>query len=175
MALREEVVRTSWRPVAGRIVLLGLLWIVLSGADPRGWGLAVLVVTTSALVSFALVPAGPRLDAIGCVRFTGSFLQLSVRGGVDVALRALRRDSGLDPGIVSFRFRLPPESGRTFFVTVVGLLPGTLGVVLREDGADIHVLDRGAPVGPQLRLLEDRIASVFNADLAPLDESGQRR
>jgi multicomponent Na+:H+ antiporter subunit E len=79
---------------------------------------------------------------------------------VDVALRAVRRNPNLRPGLVEHRLGLPPGLARVVLADLVNLMPGTLTVDLDEDRLTIHVLDTAMPVREQILELEGRIAAV---------------
>lgn len=144
--------------------LLLTLWWVLSG-DLSSWRFGVPAALAAALV-FTLLPATAswRLRPIGALRFAAWYLVESIRGGIDVALRALRPSLPLAPGFVDYRTRLPRGPARTCFVAVIGLLPGTLTAKIAGDRLTIHVLDTGLPVERSLERLEDRIAAMFTRD-----------
>ncbi|MBK1692939.1 Na+/H+ antiporter subunit E [Ectothiorhodospira mobilis] len=138
------------------------LWWALTGGDPGSWMLGVPVAVAAAAAVF-LLPPGPgyRIRPFGAVAFAGYFLLQSVLGGVDVARRALAPRLHLDPGFVQYSVALPPGPARTFFMAVIGLLPGTLSVGVRGARIRVHVLDRGQDVPTQLLRLERRVAALY--------------
>lgn len=145
-----------------RALLMSLLWIVVAGLSARTWPLAASIVLVSAWASLRTVPPGSfHLTVRGLSRFLPFFLLYSVRGGVDVALRAVRRTPGLDPGEIELLTVLPPGAARSFFIAVIGLLPGTLTARVEDDRLRVHVLDRRAVTTAQLRSLETRVAGLF--------------
>ena len=143
--------------LGGCLVLLwGLTW-----GNPGSWALVVPVAVASAAAVFLLPPSPHyRFRPFGAAAFAGYFLLLSVMGGVDVARRALAPRMHLDPGFVQYPVALPPGPARTFFMAVIGLLPGTLSVGLRGARIGVHVLDRGQDVQTQLLRLERRVAAL---------------
>ena len=150
------------RALLARTLFFGpLFWILAEGsvAYPLLGGLIVLAAATTSL---ALVPAGSfRVRARGLLRFAPWFLAESVRGGLDVAGRALQRHPSLSPGFVDYPVRLSTPAARTFFASAVSLLPGTLSIHLERDALRIHVLDlRDAP-GARLKPLEERVGEMF--------------
>lgn len=138
-----------------------LLWILAEGhvAHPI---LSGLVVLAAAATSLTLVPSTTfRLRLPGLARFVPWFLAESVRGGLDVAGRALRRSPSLEPGFVEYPLALVVPAARTFFASAVSLLPGTLAIELRPDGLRIHVLDVRQDPEARLAPLEERVGVMF--------------
>lgn len=147
-----------------RFAIMAALWVVLAGADPRGWPLAGLIIATAAYVSLRTLPPGRyRISLAGLVRFVPFFLFHSARGGIDVASRAIRPRPDLAPGFVRFRSSLPPNGARSFYLAVIGLLPGTLTARDEGDLIHVHTLDRRRDLIPQLRALELRVADLFGS------------
>lgn len=138
-----------------------LLWILAEGhgAHPV---LSGLVALAAAATSLALVPVATfRLRLPGLVRFVPWFLAESVQGGLDVAGLALRRSPSLEQGFVDYPLALVVPAARTFFASVVSLLPGTLAIELRPDGLRVHVLDVRQDPEARLRPLEKRVGAMF--------------
>ena len=65
------------------------------------------------------------------IPFAGYFLRESLRGGWDVARRALSPALPMSPALVRFLLRLPPGSARWLFCNTISLLPGTAVVAIR--------------------------------------------
>lgn len=138
-----------------------LLWILAEGHVHHPV-LSGLVVLAAAATSLALVPSDTfRLRLTGLARFAPWFLAESVRGGLDVAGRALRRSPSLEPGFVDYPLALAVPAARTFFASAVSLLPGTLAIELRPGGLRIHVLDARQDAEARLRPLEERVGAMF--------------
>jgi multicomponent Na+:H+ antiporter subunit E len=114
--------------------------------------------------SLLLVPPGSGVTMGGLLRFVPYFVVHSLRGGFDVARRALHPRLPIDPGYHDHPLRLPDGAARTFFAALVGLLPGTLGVEIREGRLRVHVLDRKMPTAGTLRELEERVADLFGVE-----------
>jgi multicomponent Na+:H+ antiporter subunit E len=152
--------------IARRFVVFGGLWVVLTLGDLRSWGLALAIVVLAVVSSLRLAPPGePTVRWLGVLRFAPFFLLLSLRGGVDVALRALRPGPPIDPVMLRFTSRLPAQRARILFTAAAGLFPGTLGASLAGGEVLIHVLHRGMGADAQLRSLEERIADIFGLSL----------
>jgi multicomponent Na+:H+ antiporter subunit E len=123
-----------------------LPWIVADpGADPLQRGLLPTVLRLPLLVPF--------------------FLWESLRGGIDVALRAFRPRLPLSPAIIQYRLRLPPGPAPVMMASLVSLMPGTLAMI---SGAwlRVHVLDDGRDYQDDLQRLEEKVARVFGVALA---------
>jgi multicomponent Na+:H+ antiporter subunit E len=113
-------------------------------------------------VASALVPWPVRLARpLALVRFAGWFLVQSVRGGVDVARRALSPSLPIEPELLELTTRLPPGAARVLLADVTSLLPGTLSVDLDGDRVLVHALSGGPAVTADFRVLEARVAELL--------------
>lgn len=149
-----------------RLGLLAALWWLLAGADARSWIVGVPVVLVAAWVSRRLTPAVAwRWGWAGAFRFAGFFLWHSIRGGADVAWRALHPRLPLRPGFVRVELRVPPGAVRVCLANVVSLLPGTLAAQLEDEALLVHTVDAGTPVEAAVRAVEARVAAMFNVPL----------
>lgn len=154
---------------AFRVACFAALWMVLAEGDLRGWWLGLVFAALAAWASLRLAPPGPgRISIRGLVAFVPYFLQVSIRGAVDVAIRAFRSPPAADPAILDLPLRLPGGPAATFLSGVVGLLPGTLGTNLSEDRLKIHVIDRNVDNELEFRRLERRVGALFGVDPATL-------
>jgi multicomponent Na+:H+ antiporter subunit E len=147
-----------------RGAMLTSIWWVLAEGSPGTPLLAIAVILTATATSFALVPAVAwRLPLRALVLFIPYFLGQSLRGGLDVARRALHPQLLIDPGFVEHEMSLPPGAARTAFIGILSLLPGTLSVRLTLDRTlRIHVLDLASIDPARLRELEHRVAMLFD-------------
>jgi multicomponent Na+:H+ antiporter subunit E len=160
-----------WRAVLLRILLFVALWWVLTEGVVYGWVLSLATIALAVAASLALVPPNSwRWRAGGLLRFVPFFLSASIRGGIDVGVRAFHPRLPIHPGTLHFPLRLPPGPARTFFAATLSLLPGTLSVELRGDTVLIHTLDSRMQVVEPLRELEARVAALFGA---PIDEAAE--
>lgn len=147
-----------------RLVLFALMWWILTDGAMGSWPIGLPVVLLATLVSVMLTP--PLSWSLrGILRFIPYFLWYSIRGGVDVARRALHPRLPISPGLVDYRFRLPPGLPRIFMANTVSLLPGTLSVELGEEILHIHVLDETGVIDEELNMLENRLADIFGLEL----------
>lgn len=149
-----------------RGALFAALWWLLNGGDVRSWVVGGPVVLAATALSLRLRPEQSwRWRLAGVLPMAWFFLRESVRGGFDVARRALRPSLPLNPGVLRFSTRLPAGSSRLFFAGLISLLPGTLVLCLEEDALQIHALDAGPGVDTELRALERRVAALFGVEL----------
>jgi multicomponent Na+:H+ antiporter subunit E len=168
---------TVFHAVLGRALLFALVWWALAEGD-AAWGFGLPVIFLPLAASLALMPVRPRRwGAVGLARFAGFFLWHSLRGGIDVARRALHPRLPLAPDLVEFPLRLSEPGARVFLANTVSLLPGTLSAHLEGRLLRVHVLDATLPVTGMLREVETRVAVLFgtpcSATTAPRDESDE--
>lgn len=145
------------------------VWWAITGAAEDSWGIGLPVVALAALWRTVARTQGGVLSLPGLLRFLPFFAWHSLSGGIDVAWRALRRDSRLAPVIIEMLVRLPPGPARFTFVTAASLLPGTLVVELADDRLQVHALNRFGDFQRDLRLLETRTAALFGLSLPAPD------
>lgn len=157
--------RSFLRPLRRAAVFAVVWWIVAEG-DPDGWLFGVPFVALATFASMSLTPSRTwRLRPLGTLRYAWFFVQQSLLGGIDVALRAIRPSMPLDPSFVRYRMRLRPEYARVLFADTVSLLPGTLSAGFEADWLTMHVIDCRLPVEQSLRDVEERVADLFDLDL----------
>jgi multicomponent Na+:H+ antiporter subunit E len=165
-AAKHPPARAWWRAAVLRAALFVAAWLVLTEGSLYGPGLAALTVVAATAASLALVPPGTwRLRPLALLRFAPFFVWESVRGGVDVAVRALRPALPIRPGYLRFPTRLRTGPARGFFATCLSLLPGTVSIEMDGDSVHIHVLDTRQPVPETLRRLEEHVAALFDEDI----------
>lgn len=145
-------------------VLLLVIWVALDGTGSLvvGIGFALLGATAGAWLAPGLAYPWRPLRLAG---FTLYFLAQSLRGGLDVAWRALHPALPIEPRFCEHELRLGPGLPRTAFVSIVSLLPGTLSVVVdaAHDRLTVHTLTPAA--ASELATLEQRVASLFSVAL----------
>jgi multicomponent Na+:H+ antiporter subunit E len=158
-------------PVLVRSILLrllagGLIWIVLTGGSTYNWGFAVLVIAAAVATSLYLMPAGGWCwNLPGLLRFLPFFIIRSVLGGIDVSLRAFNPRMPLQPGIITYRLRIPDGPGRVFFANSVSLQPGSYVAGIERNLMQVHALDTAMPIAENLRDLEERVGALFGLDV----------
>ncbi len=148
-----------------RLVLFALIWWILTDGAMDSWPIGLPAVLLATLLSVMLMPA-LSWSLRGILRFIPYFLWYSMRGGVDVARRAMHPRLPISPGLFDYRFRLPPGLSRVFMANTVSLLPGTLSVELDEEILHVHVLDEAGAINEELHMLENRLADLFGIELA---------
>lgn len=164
MNILSDSANTYLRTWLLRFVLFVLMWWVLTDGAMDSWPVGLPVVLIATLVSVMLMP--PLSWSLrGMFLFIPYFLWHSLRGGVDVARRAFHPQLPISPGLLDYRFRLPPGMSRVFMANTVSLLPGTLSVELDEDTLRVHVLDETGAINEELNMLENRLADIFGLEL----------
>ncbi len=150
---------------------MALIWLGLNGTDWSSWIVGGPVAFAAAWISVKLLPTIPwQVSVAGAVAFAGFFLRESLRGGWDVACRALSPKLALSPAIVCVPLHLPPGAARLFFCSTISLLPGTAVVAITEKSLCVHALDGSPRVEEELRELEDRVAALFGLVLPGQNE-----
>ena len=150
----------SLRSLVFRTLLFASMWWILTEGVSSSWVVGVPVVVLAVVVSGALQPA-VSWSLAGIVRFVPFFLWHSLRGGVDVAVRALHPQLPIAPALVDHCWRLPPGLPRVLMANTVSLLPGTLSAELTPRCLRVHVLDRNGAFASELALIEVRVAGLF--------------
>lgn len=145
---------------------LALLWWAVTEGSPAAWAFGVPLIALAVGAGLVLHPRRDwTLRPLGLARFAGFFLWQSLRGGIDVAARALNPRLPIAPAMVDYRLRLPEGPARVFLADVVSLLPGTLSAALAGGRLRLHVLDERLPVTRALRTVEERVAALFGLTL----------
>lgn len=139
-------------------IFLGM-WLVLSGASMSGLAFGVPTAVLAALASMRLLPPGGRqVSLIRLMAMVPGFLWRSVRGGVDVAWRALHPNLPISPGWLVWRTKLPKGGPRVSLGSELSLLPGTLNAGSRGDVMYVHCLDIRKDIASDMAAEEARIA-----------------
>jgi multicomponent Na+:H+ antiporter subunit E len=172
-------VRASQLPREGRsavlftrLGLLSVLWAALVEGNTEGLVMGLLVVPLAAWGSLVLEPpGGVRVNPLELLRLLPLCMWLVLRGGLDVARRALLPRVPLSPGRLEVRSRVPRGPARLFLNCVASFMPGTLSVNEDGDTLCLHLLDaspasRAASL-TWLRQLEARVVRVFGLPPPP--------
>jgi multicomponent Na+:H+ antiporter subunit E len=115
-----------------------LAWFALQGLDRPVVGL----VAAAAAATVAALIASDRPHRWRLHRLPGfalAFIVLSLRGGVDIAWRALHPALPIAPRFVRFPLDLPPGQPKTLFVSLLSLMPGTLSADFEDGGRTLIV------------------------------------
>ncbi len=154
------------RTVLWRIVLLIVTWWILTQGRTNSWDVGLISIASALIVSLILLPPGLfRFSFAGLFIFLIYFLSRSLKGGIQVALMAVRLDPGLRPNIQIISLRLPEGLGRVILVNALNLQPGTLSVDLTANSLYLHVLDERQPIEAQVRDIEKQIAHMLCVEL----------
>jgi multicomponent Na+:H+ antiporter subunit E len=143
------------------MVFYSLLWWILSREGATALLFGTLAVAAATAASWRLGQPQWRIVRWARVpRFVGLFAWQSLRGGVDIALRAFSPHMRLQPGLVAIRLTLADEGMRTLLAVVVSLLPGTIAVRLEGERLLLHALDRRQPAEPEVRRFEAELSAL---------------
>lgn len=162
----------SIRRALARIALFTALWLVIAGSDPGSWIIGAPTILLASLASLRLARdqsahyaqrSGLRLGAL--LWLVPYFSLESVRGGIDVASRVLRRRIKINPGFHHFRPRLQHPIARVLLLDCISLLPGTLSADMRHGTIEVHALDASSDPTPELQRLERLLGRLFGESL----------
>lgn len=154
-----------------RWVLLSVLWLVISSANPSALIPGLIFAAAGTWLGAWLLPTGASRLRLGPVlRLMPGFAWRSLLGGIDVAWRALRPRMPLAPGWFVYRTTLPPGAARVSFGNEISLTPGTLAAGGHEDDLYVHCLDRHRPVAAMIEREERRVAACIRAAPERRDE-----
>ena len=150
---------TSWLVRAG---LFAILWWVLTDGDGASWIIGVPAVLLAAWLSISLAGAFAfRLSFAGLSRYLVFFVIESVRGGVDVARRALLPGGRVEPQILHYHTSLARGLPQDMLVYTVSLLPGTLAMDIEDDRLTLHALSGDMQPLESVETCELYVAAVF--------------
>jgi multicomponent Na+:H+ antiporter subunit E len=156
---------------AGRFVVFLLLWWLLTDGRTDAWLFGACAAAAAALLPlFIEAPS----DTPGAATLLPTLLRLpllvplflweSLKGGVDVSVRALKPRMPLVPALFDYPLRLPPGPGPVLLASLVSLMPGTLAII-DGDRLRVHVLDGTRDYDDELERLERKVARVFGIEL----------
>lgn len=172
---RSGLVRPGFSALLLRIGLFGGLWWILAEGEWRAWGVGAVAVAAAVAGSILLWP--PRLARVspaGLAAFLVFFVWQSLRGGVIVAILALKPHLRLRPELHELSLRLPPGASRVLLADALSLMPGTVSVGLAGDTLAIHLLDRDLVSDADLRHAEDKVAGLYGLRLTEPEGRGRR-
>lgn len=162
-AAKPPAPASSLRSAGARgLVYLGFWLLLLPSAKPADLALGALAAGAAGWLSVYLLPpasGGVRLGAL--LGLLPHFLWESVRGGLDVAQRALSPSMPLKPGLVECPMHFAPGLARNTFAAITSLMPGTVPVAERDGSLLYHCLDITQPVVEQLCAEERLLARAF--------------
>lgn len=144
------------------------IWWGLTGGAPESWLLGAPVVLVATWSSVRLqTPAWWRCRFWGALRFLRYFLVASIRGGIDVAWRALDPRAPLAPGFFEFTMQTEDARARVIFASTVNLLPGTLCAAICDRNFTIHALIVSESQVRALQELERRLVDLLPEEASP--------
>jgi multicomponent Na+:H+ antiporter subunit E len=143
-------------------VLLFMVWLALDGIGNLAVG-ALFALAGSAAGAWLAPGEAYPWRPLRLAAFFAYFVRESLRGGIDVAWRALHPAMPIAPAVVEFRTALPPGLPQAVMLGVISLLPGTLSVWLAEGGRlQVHALTPRSAEG--LAELDRRVGLLFSLD-----------
>lgn len=167
--LRARATVCGWRAVALRALVLAAGWWILTEGGPTVPVFGALVVLVALIAGLALPsPPPPAWRLLGLLRFAFVFVIRSVRGGVDVAWRALSPRVRIAPSVMEYSLRLPDGAARNLFLGTLSSMPGTLAVACEGQRLELHVIAARREIADELAALE---ASIADAAGERLEES----
>lgn len=184
--MRRDTDRIGWiRSVAGRFLTFCVLWWAASEGDVKSLPLAGAAIGFATLASLWVLPPikGWRFSVPSAALFAAFFVGESLRGGLDVARRALAPSMPIDPGFEEWRSRRLDERVLPLLAGCVGLMPGTLTTDVRGETLRLHVLARElrwsrAVTGLERRTSAMRVGTIrrgSSPDGAQTRSGGSRR
>jgi multicomponent Na+:H+ antiporter subunit E len=147
------------RALVMRTVIFAIAWWAVAEGRTVSWMFIVAGVGGASMLSLVLLPPG-RWTLLGVARFVPFFLVESVRGGVDVALRAFGRGPRIAPGWVEHSFESDDPDVQLVVANALSLMPGTLCARLEHGRAIVHVLDMHSPAARFAPILEERVSAM---------------
>ncbi|SDB45674.1 multicomponent Na+:H+ antiporter subunit E [Desulfonatronum thiosulfatophilum] len=145
-----------------RFVLFLILWVILNEGIFRYPLLAGAGIGAATIFSFHLWPE--RLIHLNWRFLPGLvfyFIRSSLKGGLDIAYRAVSPSMPLQPDLIRIESRLENEAGVVLLAWMISLMPGTASINLeRRVHLTIHVVDSRMYGEEDLRILEGRIARL---------------
>lgn len=157
-----------------RVAAFGIIWAALSGASGDTLAYGIVSVLAATALSLGLMPPGQPKFKLWPGRIWGTivlaawFLQQSIRGGIDVARRALTRRVDIAPEVVDVDVELPEGPAREVCYLLMNLLPGSMVQRVRttELGtiAEVHTLSMDLNPEDQWQRLQDRVQQAFQVD-----------
>lgn len=154
--------RSMVTAVSRRALLLGAVWAILAGADPKGIAAGAVAVPAAVWLSLRLLPADRQLSVWRFALHIPSFLSGSLVGGIDVTRRAFSLRMRLRPGWVEVPVDLP-DGGRAAMGGELSLMPGTLAAGTRDGRLLVHLLDTRAGFERSIPREEAAIAAMIRS------------
>ncbi|MGY6704148.1 Na+/H+ antiporter subunit E [Roseinatronobacter sp.] len=152
--------RIFLKAVMHRAALFAGSWLVLTSAQPAAIAPGLVVSAAATWLSLWLLPARHPFAVWRLLRHVPRFLAGSVKGGVDVALRAFSPRMKLAPGWIEVPSALP-DGARAALGGELSLMPGTLCAGSAQGNLLVHLLDTTAGFDHAIRREEGEIAAMI--------------
>ncbi len=152
--------------IVNRGLILGAIWLVLTGASLDGLIFGAFAVPAAVWLSLTLLPPSYQLGILRLVAILPRFIARSVAGGLDVAWRAVQPRLPIAPGWITVPVTLP-DGARVALGAELSLMPGTLVAGTQEGKLLVHVLDREADHSGIARTEQEIAALIGLSDKAP--------
>lgn len=154
------------RAACVRALVLAALWWILAGGAASSWIVGTISVALALWTSLKINPPGSmRFSIPGALGFFSFFVLQSTKGGIQVALMALRPRLDLQPAQLDIALRLQPGPGQFVLASTLSLMPGTLAMNVENDRLQLHVLDESLPIESEVRATEAKIARMLCQEL----------
>jgi len=149
--------------VASLFVVLGLVWIGLSGHwEPLLLGLGLLsCVAVPALarrMRLADSEGAPIQLSLRAVAYTPWLLWQIFRANVDVALRILRPSLPIDPRVIRVKAGQRSDVARVVYANSITLTPGTVSLRVEGDEIEVHALTAEAAADLEAGAMDRRVS-----------------
>lgn len=137
-------------------------WLVLTSGNTSLWLLGLAAAFLAGMVSANALPAErgnivwSRLPV-----FLAFFLIKSLKGGLRVAFLALSPQVKLQPSVVAVPSRLKNESVQKLGLSLMTLMPGTIGVSTDGRVLQVHQLEDHGDTASEVAALEQQIIALM--------------
>jgi multicomponent Na+:H+ antiporter subunit E len=146
-----------------RVLLVVAAWLVLVEGEVSALVFGAPVIALAILARYAVAEAAaPRIRPWGLARFAWVFFGGMVRGGFDVAWRALSPRLPVSPGWLLYEVSLAGDAPRRLLMMLVSVMPGTICVDVEGTKLRLHLLvTSDDDLRRQVEALEESIARLF--------------
>ena len=158
--------------VLRRVLVMGGVWTVLTGAEPKGLVLGALAVPAAVWVSLRLLPLRQPLTLRRLPGHGARFIAGSLSGGIDVARRALAPTIRLKPGWIEVPLPRGGGGAAPAIGAELSLMPGTLAAGRRGDRLLVHLIDNDAGFDRAIPGVADELSGLI-ASGAPATEASR--
>ncbi|WP_018981347.1 Na+/H+ antiporter subunit E [Salinimonas chungwhensis] len=151
--------------IVSLFVFYGLLWLILTEASLASWLFGAITALLAALIhkKFHISGNQHRLSLAhlsALVHLVGYFIWESLKGGIYTARLAFQSQPCASEYLFHYYTELRSERANFFFVQMISLMPGTLGVTIRENHVLVHALDPKI-ANPQTLYASEKVVQAF--------------